>query len=286
MDNPTGGEPIVRENINLAWVKFVLALFVLLGVAGGAWWYAKLYYPGLMVVTPVEVHDGEEFGIVDPVDATTATALTEAYAQIIETAENEPFVTGLVPEAADRITLVAPAADSSGDAADYQNRVGQLSPNEKALAPFDGVNNLVFENGQTFTDVIDAHPAAASLYQMQDEIMYVAHDINARYARPALKDRIENVETLTTPMPDPFDQTTVLTYPSGRAVNAFMIATLMGKLDPTNAELYQSNATALAERGIAYGEYGLSDMEAARSLVEQYFALVDFEIESGLELTW
>lgn len=286
MDNPQGGEPIVREKLDLTWLRYVIALAVLLGLLGGLWWYMKTYYPGFLATTSEEMQDGVEFGSVDSVDEATAVALTDSYTQIIQTEQTTPFVYGIVPEASNRITIDAPDSSTVRDDEDYRVRATQISPYDKALAREDSVRSLVFDSGQTFTDVIDAHPQVAQLYQMQDEIMFVAHEFNARYSRPALKERIENVDAVTVAMSSPFDSTLPLTYPAGRAVNAFTLAAIMGKLDPTNAELYTASATGLAERGIAYGEYGISDLEAAKSLVDQYFSLVDFEIESGLEITW
>jgi hypothetical protein len=47
----------------------------------------------------------------------------------------------------------------------------------------------------------------------------------------------------------------------------------MVRLDPANAKIYETEIVGLIQRGIGYGLYGQSDVDAAQSLVTQYMNL-------------
>ena len=89
-----------------------------------------------------------------------------------------------------------------------------------------------------------------------------------------LSERIDGVTQIgESYLTNPNDETTRAVYPNVRSTEGFLVAGVLSYLDPENTATYQKFAEDFAERGIAYGHYGRSDMEASRSLANQYLVL-------------
>lgn len=279
---------VIREKKKRPFLN-VFLIFVILGTVGyGVAVYVQNYRADLWqrwfeVVEPIQ---SEELVIDTSTTDTSPSVITDLYSRIVAKYSNEPLVFSLVPAADKRVEVKAPPADYSKDEVGYLARSVILDENTKALASQDSVDTLTFDDLQTYVDVVKNHPNAAQIQQLQDEVMFLAHIVNKQYNLPALTDRIKGVQNVTQPMPDPFATTTVLTYPAGRAISIYLATAIMGRIDPVNVEIYNENGQQMAQRGIAYGEYSMSDMKAAQDLVTQYFTLLDFEIESGLDFKW
>jgi hypothetical protein len=54
-----------------------------------------------------------------------------------------------------------------------------------------------------------------------------------------------------------------------------MVSAILARLDPEYAQIYQQKSEEFVARGIGYGLYGQNDADAAQSLVNQYFVLLE-----------
>ena len=279
---------VIREKKKRPLLNAFLILVILAAVGYGVAVYVQNYRADLWQqwFEAVEPIQSDELVIDTSTTDTSPSVITDLYSRIAAKYSNEPLVFSLVPEADKRIEIKVPPTDYSKDEAGYLARSVSLDENTKALASQDSAGTLTFDDLQTYVDVVKNNPNAIQIYQLQDEVMFLAHIVNKQYNLPALTDRIKDVQNVTQPMPDPFATTTALTYPAGRAVTIYLASAIMERIDPVNAEMYKENGQQMAQRGIAYGEYSMSDMEAAQDLVNKYFALLDFEIESGLDFKW
>jgi len=276
---------IITENSRYP-VKLIIGCLVLLsGVGFGLYQYGgELYdrYFYLLGISSKEVVEGEELSE----NSTNAGVVTDSYQRLSAIDPSNTFKFLIVPEAGSRITLSEFPLSDEEDISDYQIQSAKLSGNDKTLASFDTVNALQFDNQTPYLETLASHKSVSTLKQIEDEVLYLAHLFQTNYSRTTFKERVPAVVVHRAPLPDPVNSKVSLNYPAGRAVTIFTAGELMSRIDPNNALIYQENTKKMAERGIAYGEYSRSDLEAARELVTKYFNLVDFEIDSGLEIAW
>lgn len=268
----TKSEERIYQNRN--WLVIISLTLLCLGLALFIFWeYKNLTAVEAPVVAETDTSTPLDY--TPPLDPAVLSQLNTAFTQMATKYSASSFQLSLVPTATIDIKVSAPNTDNTADVADYTAKVVAQSANAKALVAQDTIDQLLFDDQQPYTNVIENSLYRDQLFQIQDEIMYVAHTINALYQRAPVSERIPNVVLLTTPTPDPFSATTTLVYPAGRAVVGFTAGEIMARIDPLNATEYRAQSLAYAERGIAYGEYSKSDMVTAKSIVTQYFVLLE-----------
>lgn len=181
-----------------------------------------------------------------------------------------------VPEALSAISIEVPSGDMlAADIADYESRAAAIAQVNTVFGQRDIAYALTFDDGVTFADFLATHANAGTFYQMNDELQFLASAIDAEFAGVPLAERSEVVELLVPIAQNPFAGNPEVVYPSQRATAGFYVTEIMSRVDPLNTEAYRAQGDAFAERGILYGQYGLSGVRAAKDLVTQYFALLD-----------
>ena len=202
--------------------------------------------------------------------------------QVVEKYKNQPFVFTLVPDALTTITLPPPPDSDASDLVSYQAVQKQLIPEMIADIDNDTMFNTFTLPGFKYSYLFDSNinQNNEKFYQLHDEIRFLVLKFNKQYQRPPLSKRLPNVQHYGTEYPAvPGNDEILPIYPSIRASEGFAVAELLTRLDNDNADFYQEMADDYARRGIMYGWYGQSDVEAARSLVDQYFTQFDKTVD-------
>ncbi len=180
----------------------------------------------------------------------------------------------VVPDAPETISLPPPPDSDAADLAYYQSVQGDITNEMRADAAFDTIEQVRFGEylyEEWFYGGIIPNPQV--LMQMEEEIIALAMREHERHNRPTPADRWpmseDGVDTIELLMPRPALDSV---YPNLRAVGGFFAAELISLVDPDNAVAHRAAGSEFAERGILYGLYTKSDLDASHSLVEQYFA--------------
>ncbi len=173
----------------------------------------------------------------------------------------------LVPNARETISLPPPPDSDAEDLAYYQSIQSRLTADVRSSAGDDTMDQLQLGVGTyqewVFGGLI-ANPAP--VIQMQQEVVKLTILAHQNYNRATPSERFSEVEAVVSrPEID-------TVYPNLRAVGGFFAGELLSRVDAANADTYRTAGSAFAERGILYGLYSKSDLDASRSLVEQYFA--------------
>lgn len=208
-----------------------------------------------------------------PADTTRPGSQSEV---ISATGLDHEFQLEYVSQAKTQIVIEPATADMKvTDVADYMTRKDKAEVvNKVYAAERDRAYELTFASEERFEDFLRAVENPAVLYQLHDELMYLASYFSAQSPVEPLYTQSDAIVLLAPIKADPFVQGGVVVYPSQRAAEGFFVAEIMSQVDPDNAQEYQAQATAFAERGILYGQYGISSVAAAQSLVAQYFTLM------------
>jgi len=193
--------------------------------------------------------------------------------RLVAEAETQPFVFELVPNALEVITLPPPSESTVEDTTFYQALKTPAEGKTEVDVANDTIYNFPFRD-TNYGDFINNSEYQFTLYQLHDEIRQLVAYFNSQYQRQPLSQRVEGVTQIGELEEAISEQSdTAAVYPNVRSTEAFLVANILSKLDPENATKYMQIAEEMAERGIAYGHYGRSDMEASRSLVSQYLSL-------------
>ncbi len=186
----------------------------------------------------------------------------------------EEFAYKLVPNAPTAVTLPPPGASDTEDAASYETFKVMAEGMTEDDVYFDNVYAIPY--GDSFYGDFINTPSdyQFTIYQLHDELRQLVAHVNSQYQRPPLAQRISGVTQIGNIEEALFEKPeTAAVYPNIRSAEAFLVAYILSELDPENENLYRQTAEAMAERGIAYGHYGRSDLEASRSLTSQYLSL-------------
>ena len=200
--------------------------------------------------------------------------------QIVEKYKNQPFVFTLVPDALTTITLPPPPDSDASDLENYQANQVELSSENIANIDNDTVLTAFTFEGFKYGYFLEFNGSKDNIYQLHDEIRHLVLHFNKQYHRQPLSDRLPDIQHYGTEHPAvPGNDDVPSTYPSVRVAEGFAVATLLTRLDVDHGEFYQAVAEDYAKRGVQYGWYGQSDIEAARSLVDQYFTQFDKTVD-------
>lgn len=203
--------------------------------------------------------------------------------ELVKEVEKKPFTFVFVPNALEAIQLPAPTETNELDQEAYDRLVTEVDQN---ITEEEILNDIGFNlpyGDTTYGKYINEN-SELDLFQVYDELAQITLHFNEQYQRPSLKDRIEGVIQRASLMPAVYEAGVVSVYPSWHAVEAYMVAEVLTRLDEDNAQVYRNNSETLVDRGIGYGLYGKSDAEAARSIVQQYFNLIDNPVETNSDL--
>lgn len=192
-------------------------------------------------------------------------------AQIIADAQSQEFVFTAVPKALELVTLPIPPDSNETDAIVYNQLKSDPSVSIE-IVQNDVVFNLPFM-GATYGEYLNTIENPDEIFQVTDELHQLAVQLNTTFNRLPLKDRIAGVLQMAPLDAISVDSDVRSVYPSIRAINAYLGAEIMSRIDPENKDSYRQEAEALINRGIGYGLYGQSDADAAKSVVTQYLAL-------------
>lgn len=192
--------------------------------------------------------------------------------RLIAEAENTPFTFEMVTDAPSTITLPPPPESNAEDTAAYQNLKTLAEGHTDEDVANDTVYNFPVQD-TIYEDFINSSEYQFTLYQMHDELRQLIVKFNNEYKREPLSKRITGVTQIGNIEEAIFEKPeTAAVYPNVRSAEAFLVAGILSYLYPDQADMYQQLAQEHAERGIAYGHYGLSDLEASRSLANQYLS--------------
>jgi hypothetical protein len=224
----------------------------------------------LVVSAGAILNQSREIQIDEPVLDSEA-ALEAEVARILAEAPNEPFEYTAVPDAVNKISLPPPSVTEEVDAAVYAELKATTTVSEDVVG-----NDVIFNQsplGISYIDFLNTLDDPTEIFQLTDELHQLTLHFNEQYKRPPLAERIQGVIQLA-----PLDiivagTETRSVYPSIRAVDAFLALEVMSRIDPANAAVYEATAMGVIKRGIGYGLYGQSDVDAAQSLVMQYMDL-------------
>ena len=201
----------------------------------------------------------------------------ETIARIITEAQKMEIVFTAVPDALQLIAIPAPPNSESSDNANYI----ELKPT--ATVPEDIVQNDVAFNmyflGMTYGKYLNSIENPGEIYQITDELHELALKLNNQFNRPSFATRFAEVIQMAPLDPISPGSEVHSVYPSIRAIDAYLAAHFMSKIDPENEQEYNQEAQALVSRGIGYGLYSESDAEAAALLVSQYLTLYSRTIQ-------
>jgi len=200
--------------------------------------------------------------------------------QIVEKYKNQPFVFTLVPDALTTITLPPPPDSDASDLENYQANQVELSSENITNIDNDTVLTAFTFEGFKYGYFLEFNGSKDNIYQLHDEIRHLVLHFNKQYQRQPLSDRLPDIQHYGTEHPAvPGNDDVPSTYPSVRVAEGFAVAALLTRLDVDHGEFYQAVAEDYAKRGVQYGWYGQSDIEAARSLVSQYFSQFDKNVD-------
>lgn len=192
--------------------------------------------------------------------------------RLVAEAEKQPFTFEEVPEAPSTITLPPPPESNAEDTAAYQNLKTLAEGHTDEDVANDTVYNFPVQD-TIYEDFINSSEYQFTLYQMHDELRQLIVKFNNEYKREPLSKRITGVTQIGNIEEAIFEKPeTAAVYPNVRSAEAFLVAGILSYLYPDQADMYQQLAQEHAERGITYGHYGLSDLEASRSLANQYLS--------------
>jgi len=243
----------------LQWLLVVLFVSVL--VSAGTFWYLSSGSPAAK-----QAKRDQEFNA--------------KIQQIVEAYKNQPFVFTLVPDALTTITLPPPPDSDASDLENYQANQVELSSENIANIDNDTVLTAFTFEGFKYGYFLEFNGSKDKIYQLHDEIRHLVLHFNKQYHRQPLSDRLPDIQHYGTEHPAvPGNDDVPSTYPSVRVAEGFAVATLLTRLDVDHGEFYQAVAEDYAKRGVQYGWYGQSDIEAARSLVDQYFTQFDKTVD-------
>lgn len=232
---------------------------------------------GAVFVTFIKPNFLSRYFEADTNEETYALSLSEfqeEVAQLVAEAEAQPFVFELVPSAIEEIILAAPADTATADSESYQ----ALKPDPGMFVADDVEDDTVYAfafKDDTYGEYINNSEHQFTLYQLHDELRQVTNHFNELYQRPVFSARAEGVEQIGSVEAAIFGGDTPSVYPSVRAVEGFLVGEIMARLEPAKASDHRIMGAEYAERGVIYGHYAVSDVEASHSLVEQYFKLLD-----------
>lgn len=273
-------------------IVILLAPLFIYGLVNTYKYYSAISEPTPNIVTETDdVHEQELRAQIESVIADAPpevqAALREEIENTIATLRTQPaphFEYQLVLDAPNRIDIAPPPDSADSDQAAYyailtdEEKTDVASSTRRYVIAYDTddtVHNLPFKNTD-WADYIyqESTPEEEkAILQVYDELGDLTYYFNEQYNRPPLVDRIEAV--FPTTYDDIETREKFFIYPSFKVVEGLATAEMMARMDPQNAQFYHDEVEAFIERGMVYGIYGESDIEAARSLVEQYFALLD-----------
>ncbi len=190
------------------------------------------------------------------------------------------LIFGILPPDLDAIVIPPPPDSVAADTAHYNSvKPAAGSVTEEDVSNDTVYNFFVIEN-LTYGELVNnGTDMSFKLWGYHDELRLLTKKFNDMYGRPSLSQRVGSIEGIGVIEPAIYEDETESVYPSVRAVEGFLVGEVLAALEPENAVMHREAGEAHAMRGITYGHYGLSDVEASRSLVEQYLQTV-----GGLDL--
>ncbi|MFM2424063.1 MAG: hypothetical protein RLZZ70_452 [Candidatus Parcubacteria bacterium] len=238
----------------LTWLGAVLLILA----AFGTW----LYQGGIYVLFPAME------------EARIQALIDEQLAEYIN--NPPPFVFTIVPNATSTFKVPEPEEeDIVAITRDYEEARAQL-PSELPEVP--GSISQFVVGDMNYEEYLNNLPESqqTNWFQVHDEIRHLVVELNAAYQVPPLLTRIGT----TTPVlygADllTYDSDRPLTYPSRRVVEGYVIAGLLSRLQPDLASDFETQATAYALEGIAYGHYSYRDLLVSKQLASDYLEQIE-----------
>jgi len=215
---------------------------------------------------------------VDPSEKELFRQKIEYYIKMQRSVFHGAFEFLLVPDALSAITLPPPPNSNEEDSKSYLAVKPDPATLPLSAVKNDTINSLSFKN-KTYGDYLNNSVYRLQLQQLYLELKQLVIYYNELYKRDPLSVRIENVfEADLLPAIVPNKPEIHSVYPSWRAVEGFATVEIMTRAEPAKADFYKKIGEDFVQRGMVYGFYGQSDIAVSRSLVQQYFLLLDKNI--------
>lgn len=242
-------EPVVTEKMRISKGIFISVSFVvvaLVSVFGYKYYKDHTQVPAEEVITPV---------ISDEV-----RSVIEASREVYK--ENQKRLQA--------ISLPELANTDDSDAVAYQEATSELPPELRDGVNEDTVYNSFVIEGDSFGNFLDRQPNRSTYDQFFTGLHTFVNNLGQVAKRPALRARLTDVEVVGTQSADSV-------YPSIRVADGYLVAAIATAIDPDTAAMNERIADAYARRGMMYGWYGQSDIDATKALMKEYLGIVNIK---------
>lgn len=167
--------------------------------------------------------------------------------------------------ALESITMPAPEATDDIDAAVYfaATRLATTSPSSDIAT--DTVGQVFYVGDSTFDEFLSQQTNRVKYDTLYSNLRTIVQSLQTTFKRPALYTRVAGVELIGS-------TTEEFVYPSSRVAEGYLTAAIIATLDSTSEEGSLLVADDFARRGMLYGWYGQSDIDATKLFMEAYLA--------------
>jgi hypothetical protein len=165
------------------------------------------------------------------------------------------------------ITMPEPGNTDDVDAAAYFAATSSLSLAVRMGVSTDTVDSVFTIGGVSFGDFLTQQSERDKYVTLFTNLHDVISSLQHTFKRPALYQRIDGVE-LVGSTSDQF------VYPSERVADGYLTAAIATAIDSTSEASNQLIADDFARRGMLYGWYGQSDVDATKSFMDEYLSKI------------
>lgn len=244
-------------------LQITLALFILILLGGVA-----VSYPMLAGISRY---------FVDPAESEAIQIAAQ-----LEAVKNMPRDFVLVPNAATAITIPAPVEYDQIDLENHQNaRVRHTQADLNFFADVSIFQATTIE-GTPITEILEQRGVNEEFWQINDEINNLVLIFNEQYPQIPMSTVFPDVVVTGEITPARYGAPELSIYPSVSATTAYLVSEYLVRLYPGQTDYYRALGNEYALRGVALGWYDVDSMVAAQSIVSQYLALYNEQINNSL----
>ncbi len=246
--NDNQSDVILREKWCIPqWFKIIVSLLVGTGVLLGGYLYyvSHKHYPALPTTS---------FALSDELKA-------KVDALVKEDADQKALFAQL-----DAITVPEPGNTNESDAATYFAAIQGVSSTTLRTGVATDTADQVFKIGSTsVNEFLKLQTDQSRLGALFTHLHTRIQQLGEMYKQPVLANRITGVTAIG-------DIPKEYVYPSMRVADGYLLAAAAALFDPDHAVQYQESADDFARRGMLYGWYGQSDIDATKAYIDTYLA--------------
>jgi hypothetical protein len=163
------------------------------------------------------------------------------------------------------ITMPAPEATDDIDASVYFAATRLATTSSSSDLATDTIGQVFYVGDSTFDEFLAQQTNRVKYDMLYSNLRTTIQRLQDTFKRPALYTRVAGVELMGS-------TTEEFVYPSSRVAEGYLTATIIATLDSTSEEVTMIVADDFARRGMLYGWYGQSDIDATKLFMEAYLA--------------